>query len=366
MKFTKSKKSGNNQKKVVFLFFQAPSKTVLSKIKEYLHNNNFNNTGYFGKELGTGIMQHSGHLSDFPEHVNNHSFKEIIIIGNPARGEVSQEFLLALKFSGAIIKLIPIDFNLLTGLVKINNLNDLPHIRLYPDSISIPDKIAKTILNKLTAVIGLSLTAALFPFIALLIKSTSKGPVIYSQKRLGKSARPFMLYKFRTMYVSAEEGGPQLSHATDKRITKAGKILRYWHIDELPQFWNILKGDMALVGPRPERAYFAKYLSDRIPYYKIIYQEKPGLTSLGMVKYGYASSVEEMTDRLYYDIVYLNNPSFFIDLKIIGNTLWYIVLKAFYDPSVKRRQYMEEQLDSVKENHDPLVRWLSLKDLARM
>jgi lipopolysaccharide/colanic/teichoic acid biosynthesis glycosyltransferase len=289
---------------------------------------------------------------------------ELIVIGYPSRGEISNELLLTLKLSGAIIKLIPIDLSLLSGLIGINNLRDLPHIRLFPDKITSLHQFLKEVLTKASAVIGLLFTSILLPFIALLIKTTSSGPVFYSQKRLGKNAHPFTLYKFRTMEDFAEKDGPQLSGDEDKRITKAGKILRYWHLDELPQFWNLLKGDMALVGPRPERPFFARFLANKIPYYKIIYQQKPGLTSLGMIKYGYASSIEEMADRLYYDIVYLNNPSFWMDIKILLSTIRYIILKTFYDPSKERNIQREGNLKTLTESHDPLVWWLTLKNKA--
>jgi lipopolysaccharide/colanic/teichoic acid biosynthesis glycosyltransferase len=163
------------------------------------------------------------------------------------------------------------------------------------------------------------------------------------------------------MYPEAEQNGPQLSSNFDRRITPGGKALRYWHLDELPQFWNILKGDMSLVGPRPERPFYARMLRDKIPYYKAIYQVKPGLTSLGMVKYGYASSLEEMTDRLYYDIAYINNPSVITDLKVIAHTLWYIFQKAYKDPKESRLEKERAAGIHHEHNEDVIQRWIELK-----
>ncbi|MDN5290389.1 MAG: hypothetical protein PWQ06_628 [Anaerophaga sp.] len=189
-------------------------------------------------------------------------------------------------------------------------------------------KASNFLLDKVGAIIGLSITVLLLPLISILIKHSSKGPIIYKQTRLGKNGKPFILYKFRTMIQHAEKNGPTLSHATDDRITKAGHILRHLHLDELPQFWNVLKGDMSLVGPRPERPYFAEKLKKEAPEYNILLTTKPGLTSLGMIKYGYASNIEEMKERLKYDLLYLNDPSWFKNIKIIIETLLYITKKG--------------------------------------
>jgi lipopolysaccharide/colanic/teichoic acid biosynthesis glycosyltransferase len=361
-KFYRKENTQEKKKKAVLLFFKSPSDSVLSRINDYLDSNNFENCGYYSDFELQITLQKLGSQTDFQKDLSERYPNQIIVIGTPEKGEVSQELLIALKLSQAVIKLIPVNFDLFTGLLQISSDKDLPHIRLYPNNLNIINKVLKYITNKSIAMVGLTMTLLLMPIIATFIKLTSKGPVFYKQKRLGKNAKPFYLYKFRTMIVSAEENGPQLSSDNDQRITPAGKILRYWHIDELPQFWNVFKGEMALVGPRPERPYFAKVLSREVPYYKIIYQEKPGLTSLWMIKFGYASSLSEMTDRLYYDIVYLNNPSFLMDLKILANTLRYIFLKTFYDPSPQRRIEREAQIRTLTGSKDPLVRWLSLKN----
>ena len=352
----------DNTNNVVLLFFKRPSDSVLARIEDYLESNKLINCGYYSDFDLQVTFSKLGDKFDFHDDIVEKSPEQIIVVGTPERGEISQELLISLKLSQSVIKLIPVNFDLLTGLLQAKNEKDLPHIRLYPNHNNLANRILKSTFNKGIAFFGVVLTLILTPIIALFIKITSKGPVFYRQKRLGKQAKPFYLFKFRTMVVSAEDNGPQLSSENDPRITPAGRILRYWHIDELPQFFNILKGDMALVGPRPERPFFARVLSKEIPYYKIIYQEKPGLTSLGMIKFGYASSTREMTDRLYYDIVYLNNPSFIMDLKILAITFRYILLKTFYDPSPKRRIKREAQIRKFTNSNDPLVRWLSLKN----
>ncbi|WP_232526631.1 sugar transferase [Marinilabilia rubra] len=346
---------------VFLLFFKTPSKIILERIEEYLESLNCSNYGYFGKEELPESFARLGGTTDFHTEILKNPPSQILIVGSPERNEISQELLVSLRLSRATIKLVPVKFDLFSSLIQVNKSNDLPHIRLLSNHKSLIDKSLKTIFNYAIALAGIFITTLVFPFMAIFIKATSKGPIFYKQKRLGLYAKPFYLYKFRTMYLSAEARGPQLSSDSDKRITTAGKILRYWHMDELPQFWNILKGDMALVGPRPERPHFAELLTNKIPYYKIIYQEKPGLTSLGMIKYGYASSVTEMTDRLYYDIVYLNNPTFLMDLKILANTVRYIFLKTFYDPSPKRKIKREAQIKTLTNSNEPLIRWLTLK-----
>lgn len=160
-----------------------------------------------------------------------------------------------------------------------------------------------------------------FAFVAITIKIDSSGPVFYRQERVGYRKRPFRILKFRTMRSDAEKQGPRLSSGNDPRITRTGRILRKYRIDELPQFWNVLKGDMSIVGPRPEREYFIKQILPKAPYYALVHQVRPGITSWGMVKHGYASTVDEMVSRLQYDLIYLDNISFLVDLKILFYTV---------------------------------------------
>src|SRR5690606_17302093 len=142
-------------------------------------------------------------------------------------------------------------------------------------------------------------------YIAIRVRLSSHGPIIYKQERIGQGGRPFYIFKFRSMKVDAESNGPRLSFEGDERCTPWGSIMRKWRIDELPQFWNVLKGEMSLVGPRPERAYYIERIMEEAPHYKHLLRIKPGITSWGQVKYGYASTVDEMIQRLKYDILYI-------------------------------------------------------------
>jgi len=171
------------------------------------------------------------------------------------------------------------------------------------------------------SIIALILISPLILILSILIKCDSKGPIFYKQKRIGYHKKPFNIYKFRSMKVDAEANGPTLSTLDDPRITKLGKVMRKYRLDELPQFWNVVKGDMSLVGPRPEREYYIKQIIKIAPYYSLVHQVRPGITSWGMVKFGYASNVDEMISRLKYDLLYIENVSLAVDLKIIFYTI---------------------------------------------
>ena len=179
----------------------------------------------------------------------------------------------------------------------------------------------KRISDIIASALALVVFSPVFLAISLFIKADSKGPVFYKQERLGYKKRPFNIYKFRSMRTDAEEGGPALSSVNDSRITKVGRALRKYRLDELPQFWNVLKGDMSIVGPRPEREYYFKQIIERAPYFTMVHQVRPGITSWGMVKYGYASTVDEMLQRMRYDLLYIENISFAVDIKILFYTV---------------------------------------------
>jgi len=164
-----------------------------------------------------------------------------------------------------------------------------------------------------------------FLCIAAIIKLGSKGPVLFKQERIGKDGLPFNIYKFRSMYTDAEKNGPALSKEGDSRITPFGRFLRKSRIDEFPQFYNVFIGDMSLVGPRPERQYFIDQIVQIAPHYKHLNKVRPGITSLGQVKYGYAQNVSEMVERLKYDILYIENMSFAMDLRILLYTILVMV-----------------------------------------
>ncbi len=157
------------------------------------------------------------------------------------------------------------------------------------------------------------------------VRTKFSGSIFYYQERIGKNGKPFLMIKFRSMVEHAEKNGPQLSYEEDNRITSWGKIMRRWRFDELPQLWNILKGDMSLIGPRPEREFFIQQIIAKYPHYKNLLQVKPGLSSWGMVQFGYAENIEEMIDRSRYDFYYLQNNSLYFDVKVVLGTLGVIL-----------------------------------------
>jgi lipopolysaccharide/colanic/teichoic acid biosynthesis glycosyltransferase len=167
----------------------------------------------------------------------------------------------------------------------------------------------------------LILLLPVFLYFAIAIKLDSKGPVFYLQERIGRYGKAFNILKFRTMYQNAENGTPKLSSATDERVTRIGKILRKYRIDELPQFWNILIGEMSVVGPRPERKYYINQIIEDAPYYCLLYKIRPGLTSWGPIKIGYSDTIEKMVERLNYDIIYMEDMSLLNDLQIMILTI---------------------------------------------
>jgi lipopolysaccharide/colanic/teichoic acid biosynthesis glycosyltransferase len=178
-------------------------------------------------------------------------------------------------------------------------------------------RIVKRLMDIVLVSAAAVLLLPLILIIGIIVWLTSKGPVFFLQERAGYLEKPFMIWKFRSMHISAEESGPQLSSDEDRRVTGWGRFMRRWRLDELPQLWNVLKGDMSIVGPRPERKYFIDQIIKTNPEYLKLLKVKPGLTSMGMVKFGYAENVKEMIERMRYDLDYAEHPSLLTDLKIM-------------------------------------------------
>lgn len=205
--------------------------------------------------------------------------------------------------------------------VKLNTHFGTPLTDVTENNFSPAARNFKLWADRTIAICVLILLSPLFLYIALRVKKDSPGSIIYRQERIGLHGKPFWIYKFRTMYDDAEVNGPMLSREDDERITPFGFFMRKYRLDELPQFWNVLKGDMALVGPRPERKYFIDQIVRKAPYYYLLHNVRPGITSLGMVKYGYAGNVEQMVERLEYDMLYYENMSLALDIAILLYTV---------------------------------------------
>jgi exopolysaccharide biosynthesis polyprenyl glycosylphosphotransferase len=209
----------------------------------------------------------------------------------------------------------------LTGKIALENLK--PSWMIFSDGfeVSLSVVIQKQIVSFLVSAVLILLTLPLLPLIALLIKLDSHGPVFHRQERVGKDGKLFTLWKFRSMHQDAEkESGPVWSGPQDARVTRVGKYLRRLRLDELPQLYNIIKGDMSLVGPRPERPHFVTKLTDIIPFYNIRHSVKPGVTGWAQIKYSYGNSVEDAIEKLQYDLFYIKNMSSLLDAVIIFDT----------------------------------------------
>lgn len=226
------------------------------------------------------------------------------------------------------ISMVPRVYDMLTGAARIGQLDRPSLIRITAHHMSDAGLCTKRAFDIVASAVGMIILSPLMALIALQVKIGSKGPVVYSQERIGLYGLPFKIYKFRTMIEHAEEEAtPQLTHDNDPRITKIGHWLRKYRLDELPQLWNILKGEMSIVGPRPERPYFIEQIMKEAPYYCLLYKVRPGLTSWGPIRVGYTDTMEKMIERLNCDIVYIENMSVLLDLKILFFTIG-VILKG--------------------------------------
>jgi lipopolysaccharide/colanic/teichoic acid biosynthesis glycosyltransferase len=212
-------------------------------------------------------------------------------------------------------------YDFLSGMVKINTIYSSPLIKISNGLMPAWQENVKRLIDIVGSLIAMIILIPVYLVLTIIIKSSGKGAVIYSQERIGKFGKPFVIYKFRSMFSGSENNGPALSGKNDPRITPVGRFMRRTHLDEIPQFYNVVRGDMSLVGPRPERQYYIDRIVKRAPHYTHLLKLRPGMTSWGQVKYGYASNIDQMLERLPYDIIYLKNISLYLDLKILIYTM---------------------------------------------
>lgn len=224
-----------------------------------------------------------------------------------------------------LVKIIPDMYDILLGTVKMNYLYGAVLIEIEQGLMPKWERILKRLIDIVASLVMLILLLPVYTYIAIRVKLSSKGPILFSQERIGINGKPFQIHKFRSMYQDAESGGPQLSYEGDERCTPWGSVMRKWRLDELPQFWNVLIGEMSLVGPRPERRYYIEKIMERAPHYKHLLKVRPGITSWGQVKYGYASTVDQMIQRLKFDILYIENMSIGLDIKILFYTVLVLI-----------------------------------------
>ncbi len=272
------------------------------------------------------IMPSLGNIADLRAIVQQHNIEEVIIALEPEQQQQINSIIQAAATSGdIIIKITPDARDIIVGSIKQDNIFHSTLIvinnRLMPEW----QYSLKRLFDIVISLLAMLVLSPVYLITAVIVKATSPGPVFYAQERIGYLGRPFKMHKFRSMYVDAEQAGPALSKDDDPRITPFGRFMRKVRLDEIPQFYNVLRGTMSLVGPRPERQYYIDQIVRRAPEYQLLQRVKPGITSWGQVKYGYASSVDEMVERLRYDLLYLDNMSLTTDLKILLYTVLIIL-----------------------------------------
>ncbi|MEY4902232.1 MAG: hypothetical protein RLZZ292_47 [Bacteroidota bacterium] len=264
-----------------------------------------------------------GKIHDIAQAMQTQQVEEVIIAIETSEHNRLREILdILYDFEAqALIKIIPDMYDILLGTVKMNHVYGAILIEIKQEVMPAWQQLIKRLLDIFASIFFLLLLSPLYLFITLKVKLSSSGSIFFRQERVGINGKPFWIFKFRSMYVNAEDMGPQLSHDNDPRCTPWGATMRKWRLDELPQFWNVLIGDMSLVGPRPERQYFIDQIVQHNPHYKHLLKVRPGITSWGQVKYGYASNVNEMLQRLRFDLLYIENRSLALDFKIMFYTL---------------------------------------------
>ena len=272
------------------------------------------------------IMPCLGTTADTSRLIDEYNIEEVIIAVEDSEQQQLKAILHTLDGCGdVIIKITPDSREQILGLVKMDNMFHLPLITIDTRPMEDWQYSVKRLADIVLSFLALVILSPVFLITAIIVKCTSPGPVFYAQERIGYRGRPFRMHKFRSMYVDAEQEGPALSHDDDPRITPFGRFMRKVRLDEIPQFYNVLKGTMSLVGYRPERQYYIDQIVQHAPEYLLLQRIKPGITSWGQVKYGYASTVDEMCERLKYDLLYLENMSITTDIKILIYTVGIIL-----------------------------------------
>jgi exopolysaccharide biosynthesis polyprenyl glycosylphosphotransferase len=266
-------------------------------------------------------LPYLGALNQINSIINEYAVEEVIIAVENEEFQLVEQILTELKHSKVVIKITPSLHDYLKGVIKTTGIYYTPLIQISFEMMPFWQQTIKRLMDVFISLFAIIILIPAFIFAAIGVKISSRGPVLYKQKRIGKYGSPFIMIKFRTMYMDAEATGPQLSSKNDKRITPFGMFLRKVRLDEIPQFWTVLIGKMSLVGPRPERQYYIDQIIERAPHYMMLHKVKPGITSWGQVKYGYAENVEEMIERLKYDMLYIENMSIAIDIKIMIYTI---------------------------------------------
>jgi sugar transferase (PEP-CTERM system associated) len=284
-------------------------------------------SGFIGDDpslVGVSILNPKviGLSNDVQRIVKENSVDKIVVAIQDRRGQLPTNDLLALKTHGVEIEEATSLYEHLTGKIALENLK--PSWIIFSDGFEVSRTmlVQKEIISFAVSSVLLLLLLPLIPLIAILVKLDSRGPVFHKQERVGRDGNAFMLWKFRSMKQNAErETGPVWAEPDDNRVTRVGRYLRRTRLDEIPQLFSVLKGEMSLIGPRPERPHFVNQLADVIPFYHVRHSIKPGITGWAQINYQYGSSVEDAMEKLQYDLFYIKNMSWLLDILIIFNTV---------------------------------------------
>lgn len=313
---------GSNENAMnLFTEMEGQKKSSGNRFVGFVHIENKNGSSHLLKEH----LPHLGEFKDIRNIIINNNVEEVIIAIESWEHEYLNRIINELEDMNVIIKVIPDMYDILSGSVKMSSIFGAALIQISQDIMPTWQKVTKRAIDISASILSLILLSPVYIITAIIVKTTSRGPAFYPQERIGLHGKPFTIYKFRSMYQDAESQGPKLSSQTDSRITPFGKFMRKVRLDEIPQFFNVLKGDMSLVGPRPERQYFIDLITQKAPHYRHLHKVKPGITSWGQVKYGYAENVDQMIERLKYDLLYIENMSLAVDFKIMIYTVLIVI-----------------------------------------
>jgi len=292
------------------------------KMRDSLTNLGYNILGFIhdGREVQSSLVGQSeilGTTADIAAIIKERKVDELVVA-------VDYNDVVPLLYSlyhyRMPIKVVAEKNNIISK-AKVTDIHGVPFVDVTENNFSEAGKNIKWTMDKFVSALVLLILSPVYLYVAVRIKAGSKGPVFFKQERIGYRGKPFTIYKFRTMYNDTVGQGALLTSIDDHRVTPFGRFLRKYRLDELPQFWNVIRGDMSLVGPRPEQRYYIDRIVEKAPYYYLLHNVRPGITSWGMVKYGYAETVDKMIERLDYDVLYYENMSLVLDIKILIYTI---------------------------------------------
>lgn len=308
----------------VIVGFGSRAKELQGLIKKFPQLG-YQNIGFVNTHKSTDTPNVLGEIEDLERIIYSSNVSEVLIALDPVEKDKLFEIIKFCPPGKVNLKILPDTYEIVSGLAKTNQLYGVPLIEVMPEIMPYGAKLFKRVLDVTISLVLMIILSPILILTALLIVFSSRGPVFYMQQRVGRNGKMFDMFKFRSMYKDSEEYGPEWAGEKDPRITKIGRIIRKFYLDEVPQFINVLKNEMSLVGPRPERPYFVEVLSREIPYYYKRLSVKPGITGWAQIKHKYDSSLDDVREKLKYDFFYIENMSLKLDFKIMVNTFLVII-----------------------------------------